>query len=673
VAQRQAKNRFQLVSEFQPAGDQPSAIASMVENIEEGLQHQTLLGVTGSGKTFSMAQVINETNLPALVLAPNKTLAAQLFTEFKELFPKNAVEYFVSYYDYYQPEAYVPASDTFIEKDSAINEQIDRMRHSATRSLFDRRDVLIVSSVSCIYGLGSPEAYEGMMIHLHSNTELRRDHFMRELIRIQYKRSDVDFSRGSFRVRGDIVEIMPPYEEDRALRVEFFGDFVEKISWVDPLRGEVLDELDQVAIYPGSHYVNSDDKNKIAVETIRDELRERISHYEREILLREKERIEQRTLYDLEMISEMGTCPGVENYSRHFTGRAPGEAPPTLLEYFPDEFITFIDESHVTVPQIGGMYRGDRARKLTLVEHGFRLPSALDNRPLNFQEFEGYMDKVIYVSATPGEYELQKSEGIVVEQIIRPTGLVDPLIEVRGAKTQVDDLLGEIRKRVKKKERVLVTTLTKRTAEDLTEYYEGLGVKVKYLHSDIKTIERADIIRDLRLGIFDVLIGINLLREGLDIPEVSLVAITDADKEGFLRSERSLIQTIGRAARNAEGQVILYAEHVTQSMQKAMGETERRRQKQIAYNEEHGIVPKTIKKSIQRGLAEIYGLTTPDYEDGTVATPIGEYVEKPEKIAKDILKLRKKMKKASDALDFEEAARVRDEIKRLEMLDLSLR
>ncbi len=664
--------QFKMASEYKPAGDQPKAIAELCENIENGLDHQTLLGVTGSGKTFTMAHTIQQLNLPALILAPNKTLAAQLFTEFKELFPQNAVEYFVSYYDYYQPEAYVPSTDTFIEKDSAINEQIDRMRHSATRSLFERRDVIIVSSVSCIYGLGSPEAYEGMMIQLVNNTELRRDHFLKELVRIQYTRNDIDFHRGTFRVRGDMVEVMPPYEEDRALRVEFFGDFIDRLVWVDPLRGQELQKLDQAAIYPGSHYVSTDDKNKLAIETIRNELRERIQYYQDQIMPLERERIEQRTLFDLEMISEMGTCPGIENYSRHMTGRAAGEPPPTLLEYFPPEFLTFIDESHVTVPQVGGMYRGDRARKMTLVEHGFRLPSALDNRPLNFQEFESYVDKVVYVSATPGDYELKKSEGVIVEQIIRPTGLIDPEVEVRSAKNQVDDLLGEIHKRVKRRERVLITTLTKRTAEDLSEYYESLGIKVKYLHSDIKTIERADIIRDLRLGVFDVLIGINLLREGLDIPEVSLVAITDADKEGFLRSERSLIQTIGRAARNSEGTVILYAETMTQSMQKAMDETTRRRKIQADYNKQYGITPKTIKKSIQKGLAEIYGMAVTEMPAGIVASPSTSYKGSPQKLTKEITSLRKKMKKASDRLEFEEAARIRDEIKRLEIIELTL-
>jgi excinuclease ABC subunit B len=665
-----------LVSEFKPAGDQPKAIRDMIDHARRGIQHQTLLGVTGSGKTFSMANVINDLNLPTLILAPNKTLAAQLYAEFKELFPHNAVEYFVSYYDYYQPEAYVPSTDTFIEKDSSINEQIDRMRHSATRSLFDRRDVIIVSSVSCIYGLGSPEAYQGMMLQIVANKEIRRDTFLRELVRIQYKRNDVDFSRGTFRVRGDVVEVFPPYEDERAIRVEFFGDYIDKVSWVDPLRGKVLEEIDQVAIYPGSHYVSTDERNRVAVETIRDELRDRINQYQTDMKYIEKQRIEQRTQLDLEMIQEMGSCPGIENYSRHFTGRAPGEAPPTLIEYFPDEFLCFIDESHVTVPQIGGMYRGDRARKMTLVEHGFRLPSALDNRPLNFQEFEGHMDKVIYVSATPSDYEMRKSEGMIIEQIIRPTGLIDPEVMVRPVRHQVDDLLKEIRARVTRKERVLITTLTKRSAEDLTGYFENLGVKVKYLHSDIVTMERTEIIRDLRLGIFDVLIGINLLREGLDIPEVSLVAITDADKEGFLRSERSLIQTIGRAARNINGQVILYADRITESMKKAMSETERRRKLQSLYNVEHGIIPTSIKKRISDGLSDLMGMevVVKDAKEKkrVLRENISVYSEDPKKLMQQVAKLRKQMKKASDNLQFEDAAKMRDEIKRLEVLDLSL-
>lgn len=673
---RKPHGKFKLETKFKPAGDQPEAIRNLVDNARRGIKHQTLLGVTGSGKTFTMAHMINELNLPTLILAPNKTLAAQLYAEFRELFPSNAVEYFVSYYDYYQPEAYLPSTDTYIEKDSAINEQIDRMRHSATRSLFDRRDVIIVSSVSCIYGLGSPEAYEGMMMHIVANKEIRRDIFLRELVRIQYKRNDIDFSRGTFRVRGDVVEVFPPYEDERAVRIEFFGDFIDKLTWVDPLRGKLLEEIDQVAIYPGSHYVSDDERNRTAVETIRAELRDRIAQYTEEMKYLERERIEQRTSYDLEMIQEMGTCPGIENYSRHFTGRAPGEAPPTLIEYFPDEFLTFIDESHVTVPQIGGMYRGDRARKMNLVEHGFRLPSALDNRPLNFQEFEAHMDKVTYVSATPGEYEFKTSEGIVIEQIIRPTGLVDPEIQVHPVKHQVDDLLKEIRERVRRKERVLITTLTKRSAEDLTSYYEGLGVKVKYLHSDIVTLERTEIIRDLRLGIFDVLIGINLLREGLDIPEVSLVAITDADKEGFLRSERSLIQTIGRAARNVNGRVILYADRMTDSMRKAIDETSRRRAIQEEYNKDHHITPTTIVKRISEGLGDMMGMEVivkdAKEKNKILRENLAAYSDNPKKLMAQIVKLRKQMKKASDNLEFESAAKIRDEIKRLEFLDLSL-
>lgn len=668
--------KMKLASVMKPAGDQPKAISQLVDNLEKGQKHQVLLGVTGSGKTFTIANMIAELNRPALILAPNKTLAAQLYSEFKELFPENAVEYFVSYYDYYQPEAYIPATNTYIEKDSAINEQIDRMRHSATYALFERRDVIIVSSVSCIYGLGSPEAYQGMMFVVETGSEVRRDHFLSELIRIQYKRNDIDFHRGTFRVRGDVVEVHPPYEEDMAIRVEFFGDFVDRISWVDPLRGRVLKDVDKIAIYPGSHYVTSDSSTRKAVETIRDELRERIQYFKDQIQYPEAERIEQRTLYDLEFLQEMGFCPGIENYSRHLTGRAPGQPPPTLLEYFPKDFITFIDESHVTVPQIGGMYRGDRSRKMSLVEHGFRLPSALDNRPLNFQEFEGLVDNVVYVSATPGEYELRKSEGVVVEQVIRPTGLLDPEVEVRPVEHQVDDLLKEIRIRVKKKERVLITTLTKRMAEDLTEYYEGIGVKVKYLHSDIKTVERTDILRDLRLGVFDVLIGINLLREGLDLPEVSLVAITDADKEGFLRSERSLIQTIGRAARNAEGRVILYAARMTKSMELAIRETDRRREIQKAYNEEHGITPQTVKRAVKGGLNEVYGFdsgeNTLQGKMALIQQKTEEYRANPKAISKEIIKLKKKMKRASDKLEFEVAAQIRDDIKRLELIELGV-
>ncbi|MBC7465538.1 MAG: excinuclease ABC subunit UvrB [Bdellovibrio sp.] len=671
------KKNFELISEFKPAGDQPAAIATMVENFKKGLKHQTLLGVTGSGKTFSMAHVIEQMNMPAIVLAPNKTLAAQLYSEFKELFPKNAVEYFVSYYDYYQPEAYIPSSDTFIEKDSAINEQIDRMRHSATRSLFDRRDVIIVSSVSCIYGLGSPEAYSGMMILVANGDKLKRDDFLRDLIRIQYNRNNVDFSRGTIRVRGDVVEVFPPYEEDRALRFEFFGDYVEKIAWIDPLSARILEEVDQISIYPGSHYATGDDNIKHAVKTIQAELLTRIQELNAQVKFLEAQRIEQRTYYDIEMMEQIGFCQGIENYSRHLTGRQPGQPPPTLLEYFPKDFITFVDESHITIPQIGGMYRGDRSRKSTLVEHGFRLPSALDNRPLNFQEFEGLMDRMVYVSATPATYELEKSEGLIVEQIIRPTGLVDPLVEIRPVKNQVDDLLKEIRLRVEKNERVLITTLTKRSSEDLTEYFESIGVKVKYLHSDIETIERTEIIRDLRLGVFDVLIGINLLREGLDIPEVSLVGITDADKEGFLRSERSLVQTIGRAARNADGRVILYADRVTDSMKKAMDETSRRRKIQEEYNKKHGITPTTIRKKIQEGVGNMFDGALSAYDIQGVkdktAEQMKKFAAKPNKIQDEIIKLQTKMKKLSNELDFEGAASVRDEIKRLQILELQIR
>lgn len=662
------KKLFNLRSDFKPSGDQPKAIEQLVGNFKQNVDHQVLLGVTGSGKTFTMAHVIEQMNAPALILAHNKTLAAQLYSEFQELFPENAVEYFVSYYDYYQPEAYIPATDTFIEKDSAINEQIDRMRHSATRSLFDRRDVIIVSSVSCIYGLGSPEAYEGMMIHLVCNESMKRDHLLKELVRIQYPRSDIDFHRGSFRVRGDIVDIFPPYEEERIVRVEFFGDYIDKLMWVDPLTGEVLDDMDQIAIYPGSHYVSSDERRKKAIETIQDELRERLNELNYNMKMLEAKRLEQRTFYDIEMMEEIGYCQGVENYSRHFTGRKPGEAPPTLLEYFPKDFITFIDESHVTVPQVGGMYRGDRSRKMNLVEHGFRLPSALDNRPLNFQEFEKCMNKVVYVSATPGEYEIKKSEGLIVEQIIRPTGLVDPQVEIRPVKNQVQNLVQEVREVIANEERVLITTLTKKSAEDLTSYMDGLGIQVKYLHSDIKTVERMEIIKDLRLGVFDVLVGINLLREGLDIPEVTLVAITDADKEGFLRSERSLIQTIGRAARNVKGRVILYADKQTESIKKAVDETNRRREKQMEHNKKHGITPQTIKKALPQSLMDVYaragGHVKPD-----LASKLKQY---PHKIAQEIEKLRSKMKKASANLEFEEAAHYRDEIKRLELAQLEL-
>ena len=674
ISQREER-KFVLESAHKPSGDQPEAIKNIVQNIDSALAHQCLLGVTGSGKTFTMANTIAQTNFPALILAPNKTLAAQMYAEFKALFPKNAVEFFVSYYDYYQPEAYIPNTDTYIEKDSSINEQIDRMRHSATRSLLERTDVIIVSSVSCIYGLGSPDSYAELLFNVHVNQNVERDQFLRDLVLLQYTRNDVDFSRASFRVRGDTVDIFPPFEEERIIRFEFFGDYIERILWVDPLRGTVLGEMESANIYPASHYANTPERMKTAIVSIQQELQERLKFLRDENRLLEAQRLEQRTYYDIEMIEQLGFCQGIENYSRHLTGRGPGEAPPTLIEYFPKNFLCFIDESHITVPQLGAMYRGDRARKMNLVEHGFRLPSALDNRPLNFQEFEKLMNRVIYVSATPGEYELQVSGGLVVEQIIRPTGLVDPQIEVRPVKFQVDDILKEIRIRIAKKQRVLITTLTKKMSEDLTEYYQSLDVKVKYLHSDIDTMERMRIIRDLRLGLFDVLIGINLLREGLDIPEVSLVAITDADKEGFLRSERSLIQTIGRAARNSEGLVILYADKITDSMKKAMGETDRRRTIQQAYNLKYNITPQTIKKAISGSLEEIFEF---DYTNVPMQGPakfmldaVKENKNIPKDIPKEINKLRKKMKEFAAQLKFEEAAEIRDEVKRLQLIELS--
>jgi excinuclease ABC subunit B len=670
-----SKVKFDLVTDFEPSGDQPKAIEEILERFNSGIKRQTLLGVTGSGKTFTMAHTIKNLGVPTLIMAPNKTLAAQLYVELKSFFPNNAVEYFVSYYDYYQPEAYVVSTDTFIEKDSAINEQIDRMRHSATHSLLQRKDVIIVSSVSCIYGLGSPDSYEGMSVDIELNQELGRDQFLRELLKIQYGRSDVDFHRGTFRVRGDTVDVHPAYEEDRALRIEFFGNFIEQISWIDPIRGKTLERVKVASIYPGSHYVTTEEHLKSMIGNVREELRERINHYEDLGQKDLRERIEKRTLYDLELMDELGFCPGIENYSRHLTGRGPGESPPTLLEYFPKDFLTILDESHVTVPQIGGMYKGDRARKTNLVEHAFRLPSALDNRPLNFEEFNKNVDKVVYVSATPGEYEFKASEGLITEQIIRPTGLVDPQIEVQPATNQVDHLVGQCKKTIEAGFRILVTTLTKRSSEDLTKYLASMGFKVKYLHSDIKTMERSDILRDLRLGVFDILIGINLLREGLDLPEVSLVAILDADKEGFLRSERSLVQTIGRAARNAEGRVILYADRITNSMERAMSETERRKKIQLAYNKEHGITPKTIIKDIKAGLTEAYVDTYgEDAEAGIfqLKERVEQYKSKKGGLAGEIDKLRKRMKKASEKLEFEEAAHLRDEIKRLQIMDLEL-
>jgi excinuclease ABC subunit B len=662
--------RFQLVADFEPQGDQPRAIAELVDGLHAGRPHQVLLGVTGSGKTFTMANVIARVNKPALVIAPNKTLAAQLYNEFKVLFPDNAVRYFVSYYDYYQPEAYVPSTDTYIEKDSSINDEIDKMRHSATKALLERNDVLIVASVSCIYGLGSPEAYFDMLVFLERDAEADRDQVLRKLVDIQYQRNDYDFHRGTFRARGDVVEIFPAYEEARAVRIEFFGDRVDALAEIDPLRGQVLRRLDKIAIYPASHYVTTPERMEIAIANIRQELAMRLGQLRADNKLLEAQRLEQRTLYDLEMLTEMGFCNGIENYSRHLTGRTAGEPPPTLLNYFPDDWLVFIDESHVTVPQIGGMYRGDRSRKETLVEYGFRLPSALDNRPLNFQEFEALTPAVVYVSATPGDYELRQSGGVVVEQLIRPTGLMDPEISVRPAGQQVDDLLEEIRRRTERNERVLVTTLTKKMAEDLTDYYQELGVRVRYLHSDIETLERVDIIRDLRRGEFDVLVGINLLREGLDLPEVSLVAILDADKEGYLRSERSLIQTIGRAARNVNGTVIMYADHVTESMQRAITETDRRRTVQAAFNREHGITPQTIQKAIATRWAEV---AEADYVDlPAVAEAAEEYVPLAE-IPKRVAKLHEEMRAAAARLEFERAAELRDRIQRLQAQELALR
>jgi excinuclease ABC subunit B len=663
-------NRFKLVSEFEPKGDQPQAIESLSESVLAGAKHQVLLGVTGSGKTFTMANVIERVQKPTLVISHNKTLAAQLYGEFKELFPENAVEFFVSYYDYYQPEAYIPSTDTYIEKDTQINEEIDKMRHSATRSLLERNDVIIVASVSCIYGLGSPEAYHGMLLYLEKGMTISREEILSKLVEIQYERNDIDFHRGTFRVRGDVIEVFPAHEGSRAIRIELFGDEVEDISEIDPLKGKVVERLDKVPIYPGSHYVTPPDRLQKAIQSIRDELKERLEWFKSQNQLLEAQRLEQRTKFDLEMLKELGYCQGIENYSRHLTGRKAGEPPPTLLDYYSKDFLLFIDESHVTIPQLIGMYRGDRSRKETLVEYGFRLPSALDNRPLMFEEFEKRVHQVIYVSATPSEYEMKKSHGKIVEQIIRPTGLSDPLLDVKPAKNQVDDLLGEIQRRVKEKERVLVTTLTKRMAEDLTDYFADLGVRVKYLHSDIDTLDRVEIIRDLRLGKFDVLIGINLLREGLDLPEVSLVAILDADKEGFLRSEKSLIQTFGRAARNINGQVILYADKMTRSMEQAISETNRRRKIQEAYNQKHGITPQTVKKSVRNIMASIYEA---DYLTIPAVSDVEEAYVSIKEIPAMIQKLKKDMKEAASHLEFERAAEIRDKIIRLEEMELKMR
>ena len=654
---------FKLVSEFEPKGDQPKAIEALSRWIEEGIRHIVLLGVTGSGKTFTMANVIARLNRPALIISHNKALAAQLYGEFKQLFPYNAVEFFISYYDYYQPEAYVPETDTYIEKDALINEQIDKLRHSATRSLLERRDVIIVASVSCIYGLGSPEDYASMKLPLKKGMKIRRSDLLSYLVEILYQRNDHDFYRGSFRVRGDIVEVFPAHEEERALRIELWGDEVMSLKEFDPLTGKVIRELESYTIYPASHYVTPRERLLLAIEGIKEELRERVRELKEQGKLLEAQRLEQRTLFDIEMLLEVGYCKGIENYSRHLTGRLPGEPPPTLLDYLHPDTIIFIDESHVTIPQLQGMYHADRSRKETLVEYGFRLPSALDNRPLKFEEFEERVKQVVYVSATPGDYELQKAGPYVVEQIIRPTGLMDPEVEVRPAKNQVEDLYWEIKKRAERNERVLVTTLTKRMAEDLTDYYRERGLRVRYMHSEIDTLERVEILRDLRLGKFDCLIGINLLREGLDLPEVSLVAILDADREGFLRSERALIQTFGRTARNVNGKVILYADTITRSMAKAIEETRRRRRIQEEYNRLHGITPETIKKAITDILSSIYEADYPKIPDLRE-----EEIElyDPHLIEKEIERLKTLMKEAASRLEFEKAAIFRDKIKALE-------
>ena len=660
---------FELVTDLEPCGDQPHAIESLSEGVKKGIGDQVLLGVTGSGKTFTMAHVIVRTQRPTLILAPNKTLAAQLYGELRNFFPHNAVEYFVSYYDYYQPEAYIPQSDTYIQKDAHINEQIDKLRHSATRSLLDRDDVIIVASVSCIYGLGSPEAYHDLLLYVEKDEILPREEALKKLVEIHYERGEIDFYRGRFRVRGDVLDIYPVHEEDRAVRLNFFGDTVETIQEIDPLTGKVVKELSRITVYPATHYVTTVEIREKAIQNIKEELKERIEYFRSQNKLIEAQRIEERTLFDLEMMIEMGYCHGIENYSRHLTGRAPGEPPPTLLDYFPKDFLVIIDESHIAVPQLNGMYNGDRSRKETLVKYGFRLPSALDNRPLKFEEFDSRVKQLIYVSATPGPYELKVAES-VTEQIIRPTGLTDPEIVVQPASNQVDDLMGKIRERAARNERTLVTTLTKRLAEDLADYYSELGIKVQYLHSDIKTIERMAVIRDLRLGVFDVLVGINLLREGLDLPEVSLVAILDADKEGFLRSERSLIQTCGRAARNINGTVILYADAMTGSMRRAIDESNRRRQMQLEYNSVHQITPASIQKNIEDILGSVYEadyVTVP-----TIAEEEGEYLT-PERVQEVIKELQEKMKDAAKKLAFEEAARFRDEIKSLEQMELDMR
>ena len=658
---------FKIKASFKPAGDQPAAISNLKRAILSGSPHQTLLGVTGSGKTFTLAKVIEEVQKPTLVLAHNKTLAAQLYGEFLDFFPDNAVGYFVSYYDYYQPEAYLPKTDTFIEKDASINDEIDKLRHAATRALFERRDVIIIASVSCIYGLGSPEAYHGMLLFIETGMQIEREHVLQKLVRIQYKRNDVDFQRGTFRVRGDTVDIVPVYERNEAIRIEFFGDTIDRISAFDPLTQKHIREVDRIGIYPASHYVTPKETLERAIQSIREELFERISFFESQNLLIEAQRIEQRTMFDLEMIKEVGYCQGIENYSRHLTNRLENEPPPTLLDYFPSDSLFMIDESHATIPQLNGMYRGDRSRKEKLIRYGFRLPSAFDNRPLKFEEFKNHAKQVIYVSATPAQYELEESKNNIIELIVRPTGLVDPIVTIQPIKEQVDDLFKEIKLRAKKNQRTLVTTLTKRFSEDLTEHYTELGLKVKYLHSDIETLERIHIIRELRLGEFDALIGINLLREGLDIPEVSLVAILDADKEGFLRSTTSLIQTSGRAARNIDGKVIFYADTITQSMKKAIDEMNRRRIIQTEYNATNKIIPESIKKSIQEFLVK---------QDKQATTSTAKNEEDEHFSRKDapklIKNLEKKMHAAAKNLEFEKAAELRDRLKRIREKDLSI-
>ena len=659
-----AEEAFQLKADWAPAGDQPTAIAQLIEGLNDGLSHQTLLGVTGSGKTFTIANVIAQVQRPTLIMAPNKTLAGQLYGEFKEFFPNNAVEYFVSYYDYYQPEAYVPSSDTYIEKDSAINEHIEQMRLSATKALITRKDAIIIASVSAIYGLGDPDAYFQMVLHLIKGERLPQRDLIKQLTAMQYSRNEVALERGTYRVRGEIIDIHPAESDDEAVRVELFDDEIEQLSFFDPLTGEVKRKVPRLTIFPKSHYVTPRERTLGMITSIREELRERIAHFRKLDKLIEAQRIEQRTQFDLEMIQEIGYCKGVENYSRYLSGRGPGQPPPTLFDYLPPDALVVLDESHVTVPQIGAMYKGDRSRKETLVEFGFRLPSALDNRPLKFEEFEKICPQTIHVSATPGPYEMAHSQGAIAEQVVRPTGLVDPQIEIRPAGSQVDDVLGEIKLRAEKQERVLITVLTKRMAEDLTDYLNENGVRVRYMHSDVDTVERAEIVRDLRLGVFDVLVGINLLREGLDIPEVSLVAILDADKEGFLRSERSLIQTIGRAARHLTGRAILYADRITGSMQRAIDETNRRREKQVAFNLEHGITPRGIIKRVQ----DVMRL---GYEDTAVALKAAEAKARydvlipPELMAKKISKLEKEMKQAALNLEFEKAAKLRDELRKL--------